>query len=245
MEQNKTGKYIKYAIGEIVLVVIGILIALSINNWNEERKVQKSELILLKDLRAEFVFNKSNFDRLFENKRDITNKWGEFLKNISNNNQSILRRPGQGSIEFSISNNSLNSILNSGKIETFTNDSLKYLLSNWGEVIDKYKAIEKRHVNFVENELRNYENPRRIIETYGIRDSILKNPFYKTYNQDKVDSMSIALNSNLEYQNLLMTNYMWLTVVVQDGTNLKKRFNEIIKLLNQEIHLKDDNIVKN
>ncbi len=36
--ENKTGKYLKYAIGEIVLVVIGILIALSINNWNENRK---------------------------------------------------------------------------------------------------------------------------------------------------------------------------------------------------------------
>lgn len=35
---NKTGKYFKYAIGEIILVVIGILIALQINNWNEERK---------------------------------------------------------------------------------------------------------------------------------------------------------------------------------------------------------------
>jgi len=38
MEQNKTGKYLKYAIGEIALVVIGILIALQINNWNETRK---------------------------------------------------------------------------------------------------------------------------------------------------------------------------------------------------------------
>jgi len=37
MEQNKTGKYLKYAIGEIMLVVIGILIALSINNWNQNR----------------------------------------------------------------------------------------------------------------------------------------------------------------------------------------------------------------
>jgi len=36
--ENKTGKYFKYAIGEIVLVVIGILIALGINNWNENRK---------------------------------------------------------------------------------------------------------------------------------------------------------------------------------------------------------------
>jgi len=37
MKKNKTGKYFKYAIGEIVLVVIGILIALSINNWNQNR----------------------------------------------------------------------------------------------------------------------------------------------------------------------------------------------------------------
>ena len=43
MEQNKTGRYFKYAIGEIVLVVIGILIALQINNWNEQRKESKRE----------------------------------------------------------------------------------------------------------------------------------------------------------------------------------------------------------
>jgi len=50
MEKNKTGKYFKYAIGEIILVVIGILIALSINNWNEDRK----ELNRSKDFLNEF-----------------------------------------------------------------------------------------------------------------------------------------------------------------------------------------------
>lgn len=44
LSKNRTGKYLKYAIGEILLVVIGILIALQINNWNEERKVQNKLL---------------------------------------------------------------------------------------------------------------------------------------------------------------------------------------------------------
>ena len=53
MEQNKTSKYFKYAIGEIVLVVIGILIALSINNWNEKRKEALQEISILKNLQTD------------------------------------------------------------------------------------------------------------------------------------------------------------------------------------------------
>jgi len=50
MEQNKTTKYFKYAIGEIILVVIGILIALQINNWNDEQKIKKEEIDILNNL---------------------------------------------------------------------------------------------------------------------------------------------------------------------------------------------------
>mgnify|MGYP000577589061 CR=1 FL=1 len=48
--ENKTGKYLKYAIGEIVLVVIGILIALEVNNWNENRKDSIEEKAILENL---------------------------------------------------------------------------------------------------------------------------------------------------------------------------------------------------
>lgn len=53
----KNSKYITYAIGEIVLVVIGILIALSINNWNENRKENKNEQLLLEKLQTEHGYN--------------------------------------------------------------------------------------------------------------------------------------------------------------------------------------------
>jgi hypothetical protein len=51
MAKSKTGKYLKYAIGEIVPVVIGILIALSINNWNEDRKLMAVEFNILKGIK--------------------------------------------------------------------------------------------------------------------------------------------------------------------------------------------------
>ncbi len=66
MEKNKTRKYFKYAIGEIILVVIGILIALQINNWNESRKATLDELKLVKgliaDAKADSLFYKSRAD---------------------------------------------------------------------------------------------------------------------------------------------------------------------------------------
>lgn len=49
--ENKTGRYFKYAIGEIILVVIGILIALQINTWNESRKERILEIEILKDIK--------------------------------------------------------------------------------------------------------------------------------------------------------------------------------------------------
>jgi hypothetical protein len=60
--ENKTGKYFKYAIGEIVLVVIGILIALQINNWNETKKLHKRELVLLNELNTNLEINIINLE---------------------------------------------------------------------------------------------------------------------------------------------------------------------------------------
>ncbi len=55
MEKNKTGKYFKYAIGEIGLVDIGILIALQINNWSELKRLSTQENNLLTQLKANLL----------------------------------------------------------------------------------------------------------------------------------------------------------------------------------------------
>ena len=70
LNEGKTSKYFKYAIGEILLVVIGILIALQINNWNEQRKNKAKEKAILASIHKEFTKNKIQLDSvLFHHKK--------------------------------------------------------------------------------------------------------------------------------------------------------------------------------
>lgn len=64
MEKNKTGKYLKYAIGEIVLVVIGILIALQVNEWNEQRKFKSLKTTYIERLIEDLKEDKLNIASL-------------------------------------------------------------------------------------------------------------------------------------------------------------------------------------
>ena len=83
LEQNKTATYFKYAIGEIVLVVIGILIALQINNWNENQKSIKKGHEILVDLRENLKSNTIQFQEDIEITKDVINSIDIVLNNIT------------------------------------------------------------------------------------------------------------------------------------------------------------------
>ena len=76
LSEGKTGKYLKYAIGEIILVVLGILIALSINNWNEKEKLKVEEVKFLKNFKqsliADIEFNNFRFEKYELTKESIS-----------------------------------------------------------------------------------------------------------------------------------------------------------------------------
>jgi hypothetical protein len=80
MEKNKTGKYFKYAIGEIVLVVIGILIALQINNWNEGRKNAANEAHILSELLNNLNEDTEQIDFILERRSATQTAVGNLLE---------------------------------------------------------------------------------------------------------------------------------------------------------------------
>jgi len=79
LSEGKTEKYLKYAIGEIILVVIGILVALQINTWNEEKKERLQEQKYLIEIKA-------NLESDLLQIEDIRNRY----QNISATADSIL-----------------------------------------------------------------------------------------------------------------------------------------------------------
>ena len=75
--ENKTGKYLKYAIGEIILVVLGILIALQINNWNEHRKLKNEELKLLLEVKSNLETTLANFKNDSQNNSKLIHDYNK------------------------------------------------------------------------------------------------------------------------------------------------------------------------
>lgn len=62
LTENKLSKYLMYALGEVVLVVIGILIALQINNWNERQKVKHEKEVLIKSMITDFEISRTRLE---------------------------------------------------------------------------------------------------------------------------------------------------------------------------------------
>tara|TARA_B110000046_G_C13009850_1_gene406171 strand:- start:1604 stop:2359 length:756 start_codon:yes stop_codon:yes gene_type:complete len=145
MEKNKTGKYLKYAVGEIVLVVIGILIALQINNLNEQRNEKIKEQTLLIQLREDYQSNLLQLDGKIEMRNIVIFNALKILNIIDNpkksNRDSLITYLQTIRLDptFDPIQNDLNS---SGSIRLIRNKKLKSSLSNWTSDIVAVKEME-------------------------------------------------------------------------------------------------------
>tara|TARA_R110002073_G_scaffold319700_1_gene494486 strand:- start:16798 stop:17511 length:714 start_codon:yes stop_codon:yes gene_type:complete len=130
--ENNMGKYFKYAIGEIVLVVIGILIALSINNWNEKKKLRKEETKLLITLQNEIEANLETNAQTISSNDTIFNQSSRFLKKNKPNEKydynigEIISALGYNTNKFDTS--ILNEILGTNSRALISDDKLLHQL---------------------------------------------------------------------------------------------------------------------
>ena len=163
MEKNKTGKYLKYAIGEIILVVIGILIALSINNWNQKLVSKDKAYSFLNQINKDLSLDLIYYKYMINKSSDYILIFDEFGKSKTENDSLLVKL---GSI---ITNNSdsrdfgpsYRSFVNSGDIDLIED---KEFLSS----LQVYYSIRTEKLNNMTDYQKNFNIHNiegRLVET--------------------------------------------------------------------------------
>jgi hypothetical protein len=228
LTENKTSKYLFYAIGEIVLVVIGILIALSINNWNNEQKNKQAEIKHLNQIHSALKNNQFilNF-RIDWNKKTLEK--GEMLfdhlKSKKALNDTILRLFIIPQYDQSVSlNTAAFENLKSDGLSLISNDSLKI------DIINIYdQDLNNIQITFA-NQIENF-----------ITSSV--NPFYNAYfevhlKEDKflyIPNDYDALLQNREMTNMLSNINALRIYSIRLYENTQEKLSDLILKIESEI----------
>ena len=185
--ENNTSKYLKYAIGEIVLVVIGILIALQINNWNERRNDRIEEQKFLTRFEAEITTNiESISNSIMLNKNRMQR--AEFLMKTIDSPELVENSPSYfiRSIEHAgytfypvISDNTFQEIKSSGKLSLIINEkirsSLQQYYSWWSFDLGQYNFIREDTQLRYNHEKQGILSPSQQISMGHFSDSLIYN----------------------------------------------------------------------
>ncbi|ADR22437.1 hypothetical protein MATR_37170 [Marivirga tractuosa] len=203
LTENKFSQYLAYALGEILLVVIGILIALAINNWNNFRHDRNLEEKYLKEIASNLKQDLEDIDfnlKFNQDKYQSNQIVLEFINNNMNYNDSLNRHFGNllGSTR-SIVNRSGYETLKSKGLEIISNDSLRQMLSTHYEIkyhniIDfEYKDDHQHQYQILWPEVINsiyikdmWENGKpidiaKIRDNYSLRSALAANLFLREY----------------------------------------------------------------
>ncbi len=224
--ENKFSKYLIYAIGEIVLVVIGILIALQINNWNENKKTKIKELKILRELSSDLTQNLDdiNINLLYLSDSQKSNEI--ILYFIENNipyNDSLNYHFSNlyPFTTFNVNQTTYESLKQMG-LYLISNDSLRISISDlYANQYTKYIKFEDMYM--IEN-YNNFIKPLYISEFISLkfRTSALPRSYNQFMNNPRY---KVLLNWNVE---------MYKSFIIQQS-GLKEKVKELIIQIDKEI----------
>jgi hypothetical protein len=223
LSENKFSKYFLYAIGEIILVVIGILIAIQIDNWNQDRIDSNIEQRLLKAISGKIKFNESQHEMgharyisiieaaesLLITANDTTKKLAQ--KEVKEHLSMLTKRFLMGkSNETSI----YDELIGSGQLILLKSEKLRAELTALKGNMQLLAAYEDEHLNFIDNHLSPYLNDRV--------DRLLINQYAKNDAYD--DLLAVNLNHipiNASFEDQIIKERKFSNLLVELITHSK------------------------
>lgn len=227
---NQFFNYSKYAVGEIVLVVLGILIAIQINEWNDHRKDLLKKKNLLKSLEVEFIQNLEQLDTVLSYDVLVVESSLEFLKlkaddSIVNNAKYMaqLLQNTSWNWTYDPQNGALRSGISSGDINLIKNEHLINALFGWRDVVLDAKENEERSLttrleakSVIEKHVRNVDyrsNDRIELGQSKFKSDykgLILDPLFEDYISDRYSRM---LDAVLELKTVRELNIQILELI--------------------------------
>ncbi len=229
LTENKFSKYLIYAIGEIVLIVIGILLALYLNNLNEKKQLKKDEIKVLNEIKSNLKSSIDAFERTLKSESDYLAQNKKILDYINTKQPySTDLDLAFGTYFWILSSNPVTGgydYLKSKGIELITNDSLRKNISFMFE--NEFAIIKNDNELWANNLQQNISYP------YHVKH------FIKYFPQN-TDSLGIEYAKPIDY-NTLMNDQMFQSINTEIISNRRwniKSINDLvsrIKILIKEI----------
>lgn len=228
LTENKLSKYLLYAIGEIILVVIGILIALQINNWNTERIQNQKEKMLLHELHNEFVQNRRQLDsailihsRTLKSLTYIRNRLPLNLKSENLDSLSYHLYYITYYFTYNPSKGIINSISNSAAFDVISNDELRKLIISWEDVLLDYQ----------EEEINAKDNFNNHIKPFIKEHMYYANVPKKMLSDSRID---LSFLETLAFDNFILDRYYDVSEIIENEAG---EFDLIIATIDKIIEL--------
>lgn len=235
LTHNQVNRYLLYALGEVFLVVIGILIALQIDTWNEERKDRLAEKGIIENLRQEFEENRAELDSILT----ILNKTREAnmrLMGFFGKPREDLEMVNLDSIvfysveyrRFIPTQNALTDLLQSGRLELITKETLKNALYDWtrvmGQIEESYSGVKQKTEEDIVPYLTS-RYPLKNIDYYGAIG--WQEPSRLPHNK-------LEVFSQLEYENLIDDHLYRLMRYENDLKKARILIGEILHIIEND-----------
>jgi len=247
--ENKVMAYLRYAIGEILLVVIGILIALQVNNWNENRKERLVEIKYLKNLKHDLQNDSTDLVYYKNIRVGQANAARELIQLAKTKNVSdIFKLDSLYTTialwwEFVPNNNTFEELRSSGNLKLLRNDSIKNLLLDLNkeneDLVSSRNHMRREYENYLYDQKNKQVNfldvndPERIKNIidwyYPNKESVKKNT-------EKIkEQYRLLFNDTLFINGLALTagNLLWL--IKDDYNKMQEIVNKLIKLIDQDL----------
>ena len=234
INENNMGKYFKYAVGEILLVMIGILLALQVSNWNDKRIAQKNEVKILSQLNQDFKVNLKELTGIHEN-LIMSNKYG--LKFLTHLNEG---KAYSDSIPIWIDFYGTHNIFNNANT-TYKN------LENSDKTVITSDSLRIRITLMYERDFANVHTRERMLyEEYSpdYKKELFKNfklgPIKETWLEGQFSAVVIprdwdALKNNDDFKNAFMSLYNSRLIRIKWLGQTLDELNVLIKDVDKEI----------